>query len=166
MSSDLIAQLETSGPGLVVQRLRSMARESVLQRLETAEAAVMAGDLIGQLDNRAAALRAAIDAETQRRMAGRHGRDRVAEYAVPKLPEQMSFLHSGARDLAQIRRTVQPLARLLAARLEIRRRRARHGPVDVRRTLRASMSTGGVPIKLTHRRPRPGRPELVIICDV
>ena len=28
------------------------------------------------------------------------------------------------------------------------------------------MSTGGVPIKLTHRRPRPGRPELVIICDV
>jgi uncharacterized protein with von Willebrand factor type A (vWA) domain len=116
--------------------------------------------------DRAAALRAAIDAETQRRMAGRHGRDRVAEYAVPKLPEQMSFLHSGARDLAQIRRTVQPLARLLAARLEIRRRRARHGPVDVRRTLRASMSTGGVPIKLTHRRPRPGRPELVIICDV
>ncbi|GED98424.1 vWA domain-containing protein [Gordonia crocea] len=116
--------------------------------------------------DRAAELRAAIEAETQRRMAGRHGRDRVADYAVPKLPEQMSFLHSSARDLAQIRRTVEPLARLLAARLEIRRRRARHGPVDVRRTLRASMSTGGVPIKLTHRRPRPGRPELVIICDV
>ncbi|GAB10738.1 hypothetical protein GOARA_062_00060 [Gordonia araii NBRC 100433] len=116
--------------------------------------------------DRAANLRAAIESETQRRMAGRHGRDRVADYAVPKLPEHMSFLHSSARDLAQIRRTVEPLARLLAARLEIRRRRARHGPVDVRRTLRASMSTGGVPIKLTHRRPRPGRPELVIICDV
>ncbi len=116
--------------------------------------------------DRAAVLRAAIDAETQRRMAGRHGRDRVADYAVPKLPEHMSFLHSSARDLAQIRRTVEPLARLLAARLEIRRRRSRHGPVDVRRTLRASMSTGGVPITLTHRRPRPGRPELVVICDV
>ncbi|MFT3900492.1 MAG: VWA domain-containing protein [Gordonia sp. (in: high G+C Gram-positive bacteria)] len=116
--------------------------------------------------DRAAELRAAIEAETQRRMAGQHGRDQVAEYAVPKLPEQMSFLHSSAKDLAQIRRTIEPLARLLASRLEIRRRRARHGPVDVRRTLRASMSTGGVPIKLTHRRPRPGRPELVIICDV
>lgn len=116
--------------------------------------------------DRAAALRASIEAETQRRMADRQGRDRVADYAVPKLPEHMSFLHSSAKDLAQIRRTVEPLARLLAARLEIRRRRARHGPVDVRRTLRASMSTGGVPITLTRRRPRPGRPELVIICDV
>jgi hypothetical protein len=28
------------------------------------------------------------------------------------------------------------------------------------------MSTGGVPVNLVHRRPRPGRPELVLLCDV
>ncbi|MFW0791874.1 vWA domain-containing protein [Gordonia sp. CPCC 205333] len=116
--------------------------------------------------DRVAQLRAEIESETQRRMALRNGRDRVADYAVPKLPEHTNFLSAGAKDLAEIRRTVAPLARLLASRLEIRRRRAHRGAVDVRKTLRASMSTGGVPINLSHRKPRPGRPELVIICDV
>lgn len=115
---------------------------------------------------RAADLRAAIERETQRRMADRNGRDRVAAYAVPALPENIDFLSAGARDLAEIRRTIEPLARLLAAKLETRRRRTHHGAVDVRKTLRASMSTGGVPIELSHRKPRPGRPELVVICDV
>ncbi|GAB90578.1 vWA domain-containing protein [Gordonia rhizosphera] len=115
---------------------------------------------------RAADLRAAIEAETQRRMAGAKGRERVADYAVPLLPEDINFLTAGASELAEIRRTIEPLARLLAAKLEIRRRRAHRGAVDVRQTLRASMSTGGVPIELSHRKPRPGRPELTIICDV
>lgn len=115
---------------------------------------------------RAADLRAGIEAETQRRMAARSGRERVAEYAVPTLPENINFLTAGASELAEIRRTVEPLARLLAAKLETRRRRAHRGAVDVRQTLRTSMSTGGVPIELRHRKPRPGRPELIIICDV
>ena len=115
---------------------------------------------------RAGGLRAAIESETQRRMAMRKGRDAVADYAVPQLPENINFLSAGAREQAQIRRTIEPLARLLAAKLEIRRRRSHRGQVDVRKTLRASMSTGGVPIDLIHRKPRPHRPELVIICDV
>jgi uncharacterized protein with von Willebrand factor type A (vWA) domain len=32
--------------------------------------------------------------------------------------------------------------------------------------MRKSMSTGGVPIDLVQRKPRPGRPELVLLCDV
>ncbi|WP_018177745.1 vWA domain-containing protein [Jongsikchunia kroppenstedtii] len=107
-----------------------------------------------------------IEAETRRRMVAEAGRERVGEYAVPLLPEQMNFLSAMAAEQAELRRTVQPLARLLAAKLEIRRRRNNRGAVDVRRTLRKSMSTGGVPIDLVHRRPRPGRPELVVCCDV
>lgn len=110
--------------------------------------------------------RAKIETETQRRMAGRNGRQRVADYAVPTLPENINFLSAGAADLAEIRRTIEPLARLLAAKLETRRRRAHRGAVDVRQTLRKSMSTGGVPIELSHRKPRPGRPELTVLCDV
>ncbi|MBH0120278.1 VWA domain-containing protein [Rhodococcus sp. CX] len=64
------------------------------------------------------------------------------------------------------RRSVTPLARLLASRLAARRRRARAGAIDLRRTLRKSMSTGGVPIDLVNRKPRPARPELVVLCDV
>ena len=107
-----------------------------------------------------------VSEETRRRMVERSGRDRVAEYAVPTLPEDIAFLSAGRSEILELRKTIDPLARLLAAKLEIRRRRARRGVVDVRKTLRASMSTGGVPIDLIYRKPRPGRPELVILCDV
>ena len=110
--------------------------------------------------------RTLIDGETKRRMAERNGRERVSQYAVPNLPERINFLSAGAAEIAEVRRTVAPLARLLASRLEIRRRRAHRGAIDVRKTLRASMSTGGVPIDLVRRKPRPGRPELVVLCDV
>ncbi|WP_307797100.1 vWA domain-containing protein [Williamsia soli] len=110
--------------------------------------------------------RSLIESETKRRMAQRNGREQVSQYAVPNLPERVNFLSAGAADLAEVRRTIAPLARLLAARLEVRRRRAHRGSIDVRKTLRASMSTGGVPIDLVRRKPRPGRPELVVLCDV
>lgn len=110
--------------------------------------------------------RSLIETESKRRMAQRNGREQVSQYAVPKLPERVNFLSAGAADLAEVRRTIAPLARLLAARLEVRRRRAHRGSIDVRKTLRASMSTGGVPIDLVRRKPRPGRPELVVLCDV
>ncbi|MFT3715675.1 MAG: VWA domain-containing protein [Gordonia sp. (in: high G+C Gram-positive bacteria)] len=111
-------------------------------------------------------LRGAVETEVQRRMAALRGRETVGEYAVPKLPEQIDFFSANPQDMARLRRTIDPIARLLAAKLEFRRRRNHRGAVDIRSTLRASMSTGGVPIALKHRKPRPGKPELVIICDV
>ncbi|WP_454165620.1 vWA domain-containing protein [Gordonia iterans] len=111
-------------------------------------------------------LRAAVETEVQRRMSAVRGRDEVAGYAVPKLPEQIDFFSANPQDMAKLRRTIDPIARLLAAKLEFRRRRNHRGAVDIRSTLRASMSTGGVPIELRHRKPRPGKPELVVICDV
>jgi uncharacterized protein with von Willebrand factor type A (vWA) domain len=58
------------------------------------------------------------------------------------------------------------LARKLATRLAARRRRASRGTIDLRRTLRGSLSTGGVPMRPVLRRRRPARPELVLLCDV
>ncbi|NEB77868.1 VWA domain-containing protein, partial [Streptomyces sp. SID14478] len=46
------------------------------------------------------------------------------------------------------------------------RRRAARGHIDLRRTLRGSLSTGGVPMRPVLRRRRPARPELVLLCDV
>ncbi|CAM5286685.1 VWA domain-containing protein OS=Streptomyces griseomycini OX=66895 GN=FHS37_005557 PE=4 SV=1 [Streptomyces griseomycini] len=40
------------------------------------------------------------------------------------------------------------------------------GSIDLRRTLRGSLSTGGVPVRPVLRRRRPARPELVLLCDV
>jgi uncharacterized protein len=85
---------------------------------------------------------------------------------VPKQAEQVEFLSAYAEQLTALRRTVHPLAKRLASRLAVRRRRAHRGTLDMRRTLRRSMSTGGVPMRPAYRTRRPGRPELVILCDV
>jgi uncharacterized protein with von Willebrand factor type A (vWA) domain len=111
-------------------------------------------------------LRRMVDAETKRRTAEQLGRDHVQMYGIPQLSENVEFLRASADQLRQMRRVVQPLARTLATRLAARRRRARAGAIDLLKTLRKSMSTGGVPTDLVLRKPRPARPELVVLCDV
>src|SRR5690606_18799981 len=102
--------------------------------------------------------RAMVERETRRRTAEHLGRERVEKYGVPKLAEEVDFLRASDAELLALRRSVMPLARLLASRLAARRRRTRAGAIDLRRTLRKSMSTGGVPIELVNRKPRPARP--------
>ncbi|WP_045823208.1 vWA domain-containing protein [Williamsia herbipolensis] len=156
------------------QAMSSIRPQTLIARIAAAMAAASGDDDdggVGPRYRRSAADRVGrfgdlVSEETRRRMTERSGRERVGEYAVPTLPENIAFLSAGRAEMIELRRTVDPLARLLAAKLEVRRRRARRGVVDIRKTLRASMSTGGVPIDLTYRRPRPGRPELVILCDV
>ncbi|MFJ4280246.1 VWA domain-containing protein [Streptomyces massasporeus] len=110
--------------------------------------------------------RALVAAEARRRVAERRGRDEIARRAVAPTADRVDFLFAGQDRLAELRRTVQPLARKLATRLAARRRRASRGTIDLRRTLRGSLSTGGVPMKPVLRRRRPMRPELVLLCDV
>jgi uncharacterized protein with von Willebrand factor type A (vWA) domain len=115
---------------------------------------------------RLAALRAAIESEVRRRTAVEKGRDKVAKNAVRPLADQVDFLRAQSGDLAELRRAVAPLARRLAVRLSARRRMGREGRLDFRKTVRASLGTGGVPV-VTHHRPRKvHKPELVVLCDV
>ena len=115
---------------------------------------------------RLAAFRVAVEAEVRRRTAAEKGRDEVAKSAVRPLADQVDFLRAQAADLAELRRTVAPLARRLAVRLSARRRLGREGRLDFRKTVRASLGTGGVPV-ITHHRPRKvHKPELVVLCDV
>ncbi|WP_399893614.1 VWA domain-containing protein [Streptomyces sp. BBFR51] len=119
-----------------------------------------------EIRGRIEAFRRMVAAEARRRVAERRGRDEVARRAVAPTPDRVDFLLAGKAQLAELRRTVQPLARKLATRLAARRRRASRGSIDLRRTLRGSLSTGGVPMKPVLRRRRPVRPELVLLCDV
>ena len=113
-----------------------------------------------------AQLRRMVEGETKRRTAEQLGRDHVQMYGIPQLAENVEFLRASGDQLRQMRRVVAPLARTLATRLAARRRRHRAGAIDLRKTLRKSMSTGGVPIDVVLRKPRPARPELVVLCDV
>jgi uncharacterized protein with von Willebrand factor type A (vWA) domain len=70
------------------------------------------------------------------------------------------------QDLASVHRVVAQLKRRLATQGHELKGRKRHAHVDVRRTMRASLQTGGVPIELRYRPRRPRRPEIFVLCDV
>jgi uncharacterized protein with von Willebrand factor type A (vWA) domain len=151
------------------QALRALSPETLLAQIL---ADLRTGDELADevlrrdVRDRIAAFRRMVTDEVRRRTAEMRGREHVARSAVPTPVERVEFLSAHAEQLARLRRTVHPLARRLASRLAVRRRHARRGELDMRRTLRRSMSTGGVPIRPAYRRRRPGRPELVVLCDV
>ena len=70
------------------------------------------------------------------------------------------------QDLAAVHRVVMQLKRRLATQGHETRGRRAKAHVDVRRTMRASLQTGGVPVELRFRPQRPRRPELYVLCDV
>jgi uncharacterized protein len=70
------------------------------------------------------------------------------------------------QDLSQVHRAVAMLKRRLATQGMEQRGRQRGAHVDMRGTMRASLETGGVPLRLKYRPKRPRRPELYVLCDV
>ncbi len=79
--------------------------------------------------------------------------------------QDRALLRAGADELVAMRMAIRPLARRLAAKLGAQRRRGGSG-LDMRRTIRSSMGTGGVPVRPVLRRRRPTKPDLVVLCDV
>ncbi|MEX2619785.1 MAG: VWA domain-containing protein [Egibacteraceae bacterium] len=81
-------------------------------------------------------------------------------------PDEIDFLWASQSDVERMRTALAPLARKLTQSLSHRRRRARRGRLDMRRTIRSSLSTGGVLVEPRFRRPIAGKPEIVLLCDI
>jgi uncharacterized protein with von Willebrand factor type A (vWA) domain len=107
-----------------------------------------------------------VEAEVRRRAAEVRGPEHVARYTVRKSIDQIDFTSARKSDLEEMRRELGPLARRLATRMNRHKAARRRGPVDFRHTVRASMSSGGVPLEIHHRPRRPSRSDLVVLCDV
>lgn len=107
-----------------------------------------------------------VERDVARRAAEVRGADYVARHTVRPTIEQLDFTAARKADLAEMRREIYPLARRLATRVGRRRHHRRGDALDFRRTVRASMSTGGVPMTTHHRPRRPSRTDLVVLCDV
>ncbi len=70
------------------------------------------------------------------------------------------------QDLAAVHRVVAQLKRRLKTQGHEQRGRKRHAAVDVRKTMRASLEFGGVPVNIKEKPIRPRRPEIYVLCDV
>jgi uncharacterized protein with von Willebrand factor type A (vWA) domain len=93
-------------------------------------------------------------------------RTRSLPPAKPLRELDRSLPSNPAQDLSQVHRVVAQMKRRLASHGREHRGRRRSWHVDVRRTMRASLQTGGVPLELKYRPRRPRRPELYVLCDV
>ena len=120
----------------------------------------------GEIRRNIQIFRELVASEARRRTAEDRGREVVTRHAVQPGGDRIEFLTANRQQLEELRAAVRPLSRKLATRLAARRHRARRGRIDIRRTLRRSMGTGGIPIRPAYAKPHPARPELVLLCDV
>jgi len=119
-----------------------------------------------EFEQRLRRFREDIEAEIRRRQVEQQGADEVAKRLARPLPEDLDFFRVSAEEQETMRRQIRPLARKLATRVAVKRRRSRDGRLDVRKTIRHSLSTGGVPADPAFKARKHHRPELVLICDV
>ncbi len=115
---------------------------------------------------RVGAFTALVEGDARRRIAEEKGADHVADVTVRPSIDKLAFMAARRSDLDEMRREIYPLARRLATRLTKEHHAQRRGPLDLRRTVRASVATGGVPLTTHHRPKRPHRSDLVVLCDV
>jgi uncharacterized protein with von Willebrand factor type A (vWA) domain len=115
---------------------------------------------------RVARLQEEIRQETSRRVSHIQGRERVASYSIRPPLSVLNVQQATNAELMMMRREIVTLARLLANRLAQPRRAGAGQRIDLRKTLHRAHATAGVPVRLVRKKPRPKRPDLVVLCDV
>ncbi|MCW2525352.1 MAG: hypothetical protein JWM76_212, partial [Pseudonocardiales bacterium] len=112
-----------------------------------------------RVQDRADALRARIREVIREMLVADRGLEAVAKTLRTPLPTDVDLSRASRAQLEEIEQVMVPLQRKLATTM-MRKRRQRTGVIDVRATLRFSMATGGVPVRVIHRRPTPTKPKL------
>jgi uncharacterized protein len=119
-----------------------------------------------EFQSRLRKLRELVEAEIRRRLVADRGMEAMARTLRKPLPEDIDFMHASREEMLALQRAIYPLTRALAARLAQRRRRRHRGSLDFRRTVRASLSYGGVPAEPRFRHPHPSKPEIMVVADI
>ncbi|UMG94516.1 VWA domain-containing protein [Nocardioides sp. TF02-7] len=163
------------GPGMsswsAYTALRRVAPEELVDQvvrglLAEADDAAREDDVRRAVARRVGAFTAEVQGDARRRVAEEKGPDHIADVTVRPSIDKLAFTAARRSDLEEMRREIYPLARRLATRLTKEHHARRRGPLDFRRTVRASVATGGVPLTTHHRPKRPHRTDLVVLCDV
>ncbi|HEV7861159.1 MAG TPA: hypothetical protein VGR20_00610, partial [Acidimicrobiia bacterium] len=137
------------GTYYLYRTLRALELDSLLDRLmeQLAQARMESGQggFADELEERLAReelaariqrVREEVEAEIRRRLVADRGPEAMARSLRVKLPEDVEFMHASRDEMAALQRAIGPLARALAARLAMRRRRHHRGQLDFRATVR------------------------------
>jgi hypothetical protein len=94
------------------------------------------------------------------------GSEAIEEIADAANLREKEFYRLENLEIDEIRRRITKLARRLASKYARRYRPAKRGEIDMRRTARQALMTGGTPVRLRYRQKKISKPELAVLCDV
>jgi hypothetical protein len=148
--------------------LSEMLRQAILQERAEAEGRTVLTDRLirDELTRRVEEFRKMIAEELRWRLAQQRGAPDAAGVFHDRPIEDVDFLAASPAELRHMREAIRPLAQKLAARIARRRRFRSHGRLDVRRTIRRSLSAGGVPLDPSFRYRKASKPDLYLLCDI
>ena len=162
------------GTYYLYRTLRNLDLEGMLDKLMESSREQAGGELTSleerlerdEFESRITQMRQEIEAEIRRRLVADRGAEAMARTLRKPLPEDVDFMHATREEMVSLRKAIYPLTRKLAVRLARKRRHGRKGPLDFRRTVRTSLSYGGVPADPKFKYPRPAKPEIIVIADI
>ncbi len=162
------------GTYYLYRTLRNLDLDSMLDKLMEASREQVGGELTqleerlekDEYSDRIEQFKKEIEAEIRRRLVADRGAEAMAKTLRKPLPEDVEFMHASRDEMQNLKKSLGPLTRKLAARLARKRRHGRKGPLDFRSTVRHSLSYGGVPAEPKFKYPRPAKPELMVVADI
>ncbi len=86
---------------------------------------------------------------------------RREEYLLSKYIYQLK-----PAEVQEMRDLVRRFGQKLKNRISLRKKRVKHGGLDVKRTFRRNLAHGGIPFRLYYRDRKIDRPQLVVLCDI
>jgi len=162
------------GTYYLYRTLRNLDLDGMLDKLMEASKKEVGGELTkleerlekDEYNDRIEKFKQEVEAEIRRRLVADRGAEAMAKTLRKPLPEDVEFMHASRDEMQNLKKSLQPLTRKLAARLARKRRHGRKGPLDFRNTVRQSLAYGGVPAEPKFKYPRPAKPELIVIADI
>jgi hypothetical protein len=148
--------------------LSELLRQAILEARDGADTRSSLDDRLirEELTRRVEEFRRLIAQEVRRQIVELKGAPLAADLYHDRAIEDVDFLSASPAELSKMQEAIRPLAQKLAARIAHRRKLRRHGRLDVRRTVRRSLSAGGVPLDPAFRYPRATKPDLYLLCDI
>jgi uncharacterized protein len=113
-----------------------------------------------QLDRLRAAVRGFVRAEYDRNEGAQREGRRARELSMRSIDAITP------RETAEMSRLVERLGQKLDSLPELRKAPRKRGALDMQRTWRTNLQTGGVPFRLRWEKPPQRRPQVVALCDI
>jgi len=70
------------------------------------------------------------------------------------------------QEVKEMREIIKRFGQKLKNRISLRKKRVKHGGIDIKRTFRTNLQYGGVPFKLFFKTKKIDRPQLIVMVDV